>query len=135
MVCKRSHIGCDLSSSGSAAILLWITWPYRWLFIAKTGKIHYTLKKKIYKSATSTNEIADSAIAELVVLNTSSPYVLVPYPPLDTALSCRPLLSLLRMLLHFAVLLVSTGRWSCSNTEDAISVVAHYAATSMDRTW
>ena len=70
------------------ATLLWMTWPYRWLFRAKTGKIHYTLKKKIYKSATPvTTEIADPAIADLVVVNTSAPYVLVPYPPLDTALA------------------------------------------------
>ena len=69
------------------ATLLWMTWPYRWLFRAKTGKIHYTLKKKIYKSVTSTNDIADSAIADLVVVNTSVPYVLVPYPPLGTALA------------------------------------------------
>ena len=69
------------------ATLLWMAWPYRWLFRAKTGKIHYTLKKKIYKSATpTTTEIADSAIAGLVVVNTSVPYVLVPYPPLDTVL-------------------------------------------------
>jgi len=33
------------------ATLLQLTWPYRWLFRAKTGKIHYTLKKKIYSSA------------------------------------------------------------------------------------
>ena len=33
------------------ATLLQMTWPYRWVFKAKTNKIHYTLKKKVYKYA------------------------------------------------------------------------------------
>ena len=38
------------------ATILWMTWPYRWLFRAKTDNIHYTLKKKIYKNATPPNK-------------------------------------------------------------------------------
>lgn len=55
------------------ATLLWMTWPYRWLFRAKTDKIHYTLKKKICKSATSRNEgsLLDAAIANVVMVNDS----------------------------------------------------------------
>ena len=39
------------------ATLLMMTWPYRWLFRAKTGKSYYILKKKIYKSAWPTREV------------------------------------------------------------------------------
>ncbi|XP_078380026.1 uncharacterized protein LOC144662974 [Oculina patagonica] len=31
------------------ATLLHMSWPYRWLFRAKTAEIHYVLKKKVYK--------------------------------------------------------------------------------------
>ncbi|KAL9963689.1 hypothetical protein ACROYT_G027218, partial [Oculina patagonica] len=31
------------------ATLLHMSWPYRWLFRAKTAKIYYVLKKKVYK--------------------------------------------------------------------------------------
>ncbi|XP_048576858.1 uncharacterized protein LOC5521493 [Nematostella vectensis] len=34
------------------ATFLCMTWPYRWLFRAKTAKNYYDLKKKIYKSST-----------------------------------------------------------------------------------
>ena len=30
------------------AVLLGVTWPYRWYFIAKTGKTYYTIIKKFY---------------------------------------------------------------------------------------
>ena len=39
------------------ATLLQMTWPYRWLFRAKTGKSHYALKKLIYKSTTPQREV------------------------------------------------------------------------------
>ena len=55
------------------ATLLWMTWPYRWLFRAKTGTMHCTLKKKIYKSATLPIgvEILHSAIVDLLVVDGS----------------------------------------------------------------
>ncbi|XP_001637073.3 transmembrane protein 151B [Nematostella vectensis] len=31
------------------ATFLFMTWPYRWLFRAKTAKTHYALKKRVYK--------------------------------------------------------------------------------------
>ena len=34
------------------ATLFQMTWPYRWLFRAKTSKNYYTLKKRMYKSTT-----------------------------------------------------------------------------------
>ena len=39
------------------ATLLQMTWPYRWLFRAKTAKSHYALKKKMYKSTTPPREV------------------------------------------------------------------------------
>lgn len=56
------------------ATFLWMTWPYRWLFRAKTAKNYYTLKKKMYKSPTPPREedLVDAAIADLVN-NASSP--------------------------------------------------------------
>ena len=39
------------------ATLLLMTWPYRWLFRAKTAKTHYTLKKKMYKSTAPPREV------------------------------------------------------------------------------
>ncbi len=39
------------------ATLLQMTWPYRWLFRAKTAKSYYTLKKKMYKSTTPPMEV------------------------------------------------------------------------------
>ena len=39
------------------ATLLQMTWPYRWLFRAKTGKSHHALKKLIYKSTTPQREV------------------------------------------------------------------------------
>lgn len=39
------------------ATLLLMTWPYRWLFRAKTAKTYYTLKKKMYKSSTPPREV------------------------------------------------------------------------------
>ena len=57
------------------ATLLQLTWPYRWLFRAKTGKIPYTLKKKIYSSAVPPIEEdlppMEVNAADLVVTNTS----------------------------------------------------------------
>ena len=40
------------------ATLLCMTWPYRWLLMVKTNKIHYTMIKHIYKIA-SQNEESD----------------------------------------------------------------------------
>ncbi|KAL9964277.1 hypothetical protein ACROYT_G027895 [Oculina patagonica] len=48
------------------ATLLQMTWPYRWLFRAKTAKTHYTLKKKIFKSTTPPMEV--SVIHSVAVL-------------------------------------------------------------------
>ena len=57
------------------AALLQMTWPYRWLFRAKKGKINYTLKKKIYKSITVPFEGAEglltAATADLTVVDAS----------------------------------------------------------------
>ena len=39
------------------ATLLQMTWPYRWLFRAKTSKSYYALKKMIYKSTTPPPEV------------------------------------------------------------------------------
>ena len=39
------------------ATLLQMTWPYRWLFRAKTAKIHHALKKMMYKSITPPIEV------------------------------------------------------------------------------
>ena len=39
------------------ATLLQMTWPYRWLFRAKTSKSYYALKKKLYKSKTPPREV------------------------------------------------------------------------------
>ena len=39
------------------ATLLQMTWPYRWLFRAKTAKSHYILKKKMYKSTVPPREV------------------------------------------------------------------------------
>ena len=39
------------------ATLLQMTWPYRWLFRAKTSKSNYALKKKLYKSTTPPREV------------------------------------------------------------------------------
>ena len=39
------------------ATLLQMTWPYRWLFRAKTSKSYYALKKMIYKSTTPPREV------------------------------------------------------------------------------
>ena len=39
------------------ATLLQMTWPYRWLFRAKTSKSYYALKKKLYKSTTPPREV------------------------------------------------------------------------------
>ena len=38
------------------ATLVQMTWPYRWLFRAKTSKNYYSLKKKMYKSTTPPRE-------------------------------------------------------------------------------
>ncbi|KAJ7391015.1 hypothetical protein OS493_021035 [Desmophyllum pertusum] len=54
------------------ATLLQMTWPYRWLFRAKTAKEYYTLKKKIYKSATPAREANLMAPIVVVVDNTWS---------------------------------------------------------------
>ena len=55
------------------ATLLQLTWPYRFLFRAKTGEIHYTVKKTIYKSAAVPNEEGpiDAAIADQVIVSTT----------------------------------------------------------------
>jgi len=61
------------------ATLLQMTWPYRWLFRAKTAKSYYALKKKMYKSTTPPREVdVMDPIAVLTgnespVLNSSSP--------------------------------------------------------------
>ncbi|XP_031552555.1 uncharacterized protein LOC116289751 [Actinia tenebrosa] len=39
------------------ATLLFMTWPYRWLFRAKTAKNYYDLKKKIYKTTNPPPEV------------------------------------------------------------------------------
>ena len=39
------------------ATLFLMTWPYRWLFRAKTAKTYYTLKKKMYKSTVPPREV------------------------------------------------------------------------------
>ena len=39
------------------ATLLQMTWPYRWLFRAKTSKSYYALTKMIYKSTTAPREV------------------------------------------------------------------------------
>ena len=39
------------------ATLLQMTWPYRWLFRAKTSKSYYALKKKLYKNTTPPREV------------------------------------------------------------------------------
>ena len=41
------------------ATFLWIGWPYRWLFKAKTDEIHLSLAKKVYKNATPGEECLD----------------------------------------------------------------------------
>ena len=84
------------------ATLLQLIWPYRFLFKAYTGKIHYTLKKKIYKMFTYLNEesTTDAPIANLAIdsgywtivssnlgryalpLSQTSYPVFAPYPPM-----------------------------------------------------
>ena len=39
------------------ATLLQMSWPYRWLFRAKTSKCYYALKKKLYKTTTPPREV------------------------------------------------------------------------------
>ena len=39
------------------ATLLQMSWPYRWLFRARTSKCYYALKKKLYKSTTPPREV------------------------------------------------------------------------------
>lgn len=39
------------------ATLLFMTWPYRWLFRARTAKNYYDMKKKIYKTTTPPPEV------------------------------------------------------------------------------
>ena len=41
------------------ATFLWIGWPYRWLFKAKTEEIHLSLAKKVYKNTTPDEECLD----------------------------------------------------------------------------
>ncbi|KAL9964273.1 hypothetical protein ACROYT_G027891 [Oculina patagonica] len=61
------------------ATLLQMTWPYRWLFRAKTAKSYYALKKKMYKSTTPPMEvdvmdpIAGLASSASSVVNPSGP--------------------------------------------------------------
>ena len=54
------------------ATLLMMTWPYRWLFRAKTGKSYYILKKKIYKSATPPREVDPMDPFAVLASNASS---------------------------------------------------------------
>ena len=54
------------------ATLLQMTWPYRWLFRAKTGKSYYALKKKMYKSTTPPREV-DLMDPIAVLVNASAP--------------------------------------------------------------
>ena len=56
------------------ATLLLMTWPYRWLFRAKTAKTYYTLKKKMYKSATPPREV--DVMDPIAVLTGNEPSVL-----------------------------------------------------------
>ena len=82
------------------ATILLMTWPFRWLFRAKTAKKHYILKKRIYKSTTPPRE-ADlmDPIANLVGNASFAPPSTgpdsgrgnpafqrdcAPYPPLDS---------------------------------------------------
>lgn len=39
------------------ATLLQMTWPYRWLFRAKTAQKHLVLRKMVYKSATPPRDV------------------------------------------------------------------------------
>ena len=74
------------------ATLLQLTWPYRWLFRAKTVGIQYTLKKKIYKSATVPNEEGpiDAAIADQVIVSTTEKKTLSALDPLSAVIATRP---------------------------------------------
>lgn len=47
------------------ATMLMLTWPYRWLFRAKTANNYYELKKLMYKSSTPPTEagVFDAKIA------------------------------------------------------------------------
>ena len=52
------------------ATLLQMTWPYRWLFRAKTAKKYLVLEKKVYKSATPPGDVDPDAAGEaLPVVN------------------------------------------------------------------
>ncbi len=67
------------------ATLLQMTWPYRWLFRAKTAKSYYTLKKKMYRSRTPPVEVdVIDAIFGLAVLAGSASLVLNPSGPDNT---------------------------------------------------
>ena len=92
------------------ATLLMMTWPYRWLFRAKTGKTYYILKKKMYKSATPPREVditdpiavlsnnapslvgpcaannqSSDPMTEVGAMNTSFQNYHPPYPAVDTS--------------------------------------------------
>ena len=57
------------------ATFLLMTWPYRWLFRAKTAKTYYTLKKKMYKSTVPPREadVMDPfAVLTANILNSNS---------------------------------------------------------------
>lgn len=54
------------------ATLLMMTWPYRWLFRARTGKSYYILKKKMYKSTTPPREVDLMDAIAVLTSNSSS---------------------------------------------------------------
>ena len=58
------------------ATLLMMTWPYRWLFRAKTGKTYYILKKKMYKSTTPPTEV--DITDPIAVLSNNAPFFVGP---------------------------------------------------------
>ena len=55
------------------ATVLMMTWPYRWLFRAKTGKTYYILKKKMYKSTTPPTEV--DITDPIAVLSNNAPFL------------------------------------------------------------
>ncbi|XP_078380023.1 uncharacterized protein LOC144662969 [Oculina patagonica] len=72
------------------AALLHMSWPYRWLYKAKTAEIHYVLKKKVYKSTTPSREVEplDLILADLFSEDTCSGN---PTSEMSTLATGRPL--------------------------------------------
>lgn len=71
------------------ATFMGLTWPYRWLFKARTAKSYYSLTKKMYKSTTPPMDVdATDAIAVLVgnalsAVNSSGPVNSCPGYPMS----------------------------------------------------